>query len=438
MHQAEAWQVPTLNGEPYSHKPPLLFWLFRGGWEILGVSAWWPRLAQALAGALALLLAARLARALAPDRPGAGPVSALLLGGTVAFQAYSSLLFFDLWLTVFVLLGWLGLLRACGPEAPAARRGWAIFALALAAALLTKGPAAALSLLPALLLRPLWWGPVPRPMRFAIGADVAPAAGCALALPWALPAAAAGGPDYADAILLGQTASRLSETAEHARPFWWYAALLPALLAPAALWPGLWRRSSDFPQRLVRFGACVFLPAFLAFSLIPGKQPHYLLPAIPALALLGASRAPASGPTRALSVCALAAPLLALVLNLGISLAWGSQYRVEAPAAAIAAAQEGGRSVAFYGMTYHGQFHFAGRLRAPLANPPNPRALREWLAEHPDGLVVLVLDSDADPRLEQGAEASHALGTRRAALWRASALAAIPYPPRARDRAAAD
>ena len=30
--------VPYLNGHTYSHKPPLLFWLFESGWAIFGVN----------------------------------------------------------------------------------------------------------------------------------------------------------------------------------------------------------------------------------------------------------------------------------------------------------------------------------------------------------------------------------------------------------------
>ena len=49
----EMWQrgdllVPTLSGEPYSHKPPLLFWLVHAGWAAAGVSSWWPRTLVAL------------------------------------------------------------------------------------------------------------------------------------------------------------------------------------------------------------------------------------------------------------------------------------------------------------------------------------------------------------------------------------------------------
>ena len=40
--------VPFRNGEPYSHKPPLLFWLMHAGWALFGVNDWWPRLVAPL------------------------------------------------------------------------------------------------------------------------------------------------------------------------------------------------------------------------------------------------------------------------------------------------------------------------------------------------------------------------------------------------------
>jgi 4-amino-4-deoxy-L-arabinose transferase-like glycosyltransferase len=42
----EMWQrgdflVPYINGIPYHHKPPLLFWMMQAGWTIVGVSEAW-------------------------------------------------------------------------------------------------------------------------------------------------------------------------------------------------------------------------------------------------------------------------------------------------------------------------------------------------------------------------------------------------------------
>jgi 4-amino-4-deoxy-L-arabinose transferase-like glycosyltransferase len=44
----EMWQrgdflVPYQNGVPYSHKPPLYFWLMHAGWALFGVNECWPR-----------------------------------------------------------------------------------------------------------------------------------------------------------------------------------------------------------------------------------------------------------------------------------------------------------------------------------------------------------------------------------------------------------
>ena len=46
--------VPYLNGEPYSHKPPLLFWLMHGLWSLFGVSELAARLIPLLLSVLAL------------------------------------------------------------------------------------------------------------------------------------------------------------------------------------------------------------------------------------------------------------------------------------------------------------------------------------------------------------------------------------------------
>src|SRR5579883_1503643 len=56
--------VPHLNGIPYHHKPPLLFWLITLGWHVFGVSETWGRLVAPLFALGCLLLSARLAQCL--------------------------------------------------------------------------------------------------------------------------------------------------------------------------------------------------------------------------------------------------------------------------------------------------------------------------------------------------------------------------------------
>ena len=59
--------VPYLNGEPYSHKPPLFFWLIHAGWWLFGVSEWVLRAVSPLLAIGTLLAATHLSRRLWPE-----------------------------------------------------------------------------------------------------------------------------------------------------------------------------------------------------------------------------------------------------------------------------------------------------------------------------------------------------------------------------------
>ncbi len=69
----EMWQrghflVPYLNGQPYSHKPPLLQWCIHLLWWVFGVSEWSARLVAPLFALGNLVLTAKLARRLLARR----------------------------------------------------------------------------------------------------------------------------------------------------------------------------------------------------------------------------------------------------------------------------------------------------------------------------------------------------------------------------------
>jgi 4-amino-4-deoxy-L-arabinose transferase-like glycosyltransferase len=222
----------------------------------------------------------------------------------------------------------------------------------------------------------------------------------------------------------------LRDSFAHARPFWWYAALLPILMLPWSAWPALWRTApapgaSSPPRALLRFGLCAFLPALLLFSLVSGKQPHYLFPALGGLALLAAARLSGSHAASKIPRIALLAPALVSLVYLSSDAILHDRYDLEAPARALAAAQAEGRRTAFFNAQYHGQFHFLGRLHAPVDNPGTPKAQRRWLAEHPDGLVAVVLPKSDDPAAPNGSLSAQSYGSRRLELWRASDLAPL-------------
>jgi 4-amino-4-deoxy-L-arabinose transferase-like glycosyltransferase len=66
--------LPKLNGVPYTHKPPVLFWLMHLGWSVFGVNSWWPRSVPFLAALASTWLTRRLACSLYPESGVACPI----------------------------------------------------------------------------------------------------------------------------------------------------------------------------------------------------------------------------------------------------------------------------------------------------------------------------------------------------------------------------
>lgn len=463
-YAAVAWEmwtrgdfiVPRLDGLPYDHKPPLLFWLMHAGWAVFGVNAWWPRLISPLFTAGTLVLLVALARRLWPDRPATATMAPLLLVGSALPAAFATTLMFDTMLAFFVTLAWLGLVRA-GQDAP--RSGFALLAAGLAGALLAKGPVALVHVLPPMVLAP-WW--LPRSdrswARWSGGCAAALVVGAVAVLAWAVPAALAGGEAYREAIFWRQSAGRMVDSFAHAAPWWFHLAGLPLVLAPWLPWATWWQgcRRLQWHDGGLRLLLVLGLPAFLFFSTISGKRWQYLLPELGVAALLAAraldgqtpSRWARLGPVLTLAAAgALAAaagmgafgaglgigadtsPLLAAgvvvlmcalglslpragspvaearrlacaavvalaSLSLGLAAALRLPYDVEPLGAQLARFERESRPVAL-NTGSHGQWTFAGRLHRPLAEIRSDEAL-PWLARHPEGRVLFVHRSDAE------------------------------------------
>ena len=81
--------VPHLNGQPYSHKPPLIFWLYQLGWTLFGVNAWWPRLLQPLFALLSGVFIGLLARQLWPDYRTVATLAPWLLIGCMVWTFFN-------------------------------------------------------------------------------------------------------------------------------------------------------------------------------------------------------------------------------------------------------------------------------------------------------------------------------------------------------------
>ena len=289
MLQRNDWLVPHLNGRPYSHKPPLLFWLVAGGWKLFGIGEIWARLVGPLAGIIALRMSSALTRVIWPMDTRARGWAPLITAGALIWAAFSSLFMFDTLLACAALLGVLGVFLAVEHAQP---RGVCYLALAVTLGVLAKGPVILMHVLPVALAAP-WWA-TPRAGRnwvaWYLSLLGAVSLGAGGALLWAIPAGMAAGPEYQRAIFVGQTAGRMAKSFAHGRGFWWYLPLLPAMLFPWCLWPESWRALRHLrtaPRDAgVRFCTVWVASGLLAFSLVSGKQMHYLLPLMPAGALL--------------------------------------------------------------------------------------------------------------------------------------------------------
>ncbi|MGQ7242565.1 ArnT family glycosyltransferase [Salinicola sp. V024] len=439
MWHTHSFWLPLMNGAPYADKPPLLFWLIQSGWSLFGVNDWWPKLISPLASLIAMAHLYRIARRLgyAGSQARLAPMALMAM---LMWNLYSGALMFDILLSA-CLLGAIAPLVAGQLTIPKAT----ISGLWLGLALLAKGPAVFVTLGPILLTIPLWRAsPLGPPGRRHLA--LALTLGLTMVLAWALPAAWLGGRDYAQDLLWGQSVDRLQQAMDHARPVWWYLPWLPLLAFPWTLWPSAWPR---LPRHRHQRLAWIWLGCPLViFSLISGKQIHYLMPLLPALALLIMDRlgsidcrARLRGHLPALAIGLLGAAVLVLMifgtgavsramfspfgaialiawatllwhrhwlgapqatrnLALGTGIAvlittqlmlsplW-SRYDVTAPARLMARLEHEGIPVAFNGNSYQATFQFAGRLREPLITLNGTSAdLCRFQYHMPEGWVV--------------------------------------------------
>jgi len=285
MWNGHSFLVPHLNGEPYSHKPPFLFWMMHVSWALFGVNDITPRLIPGIFSLLCLILVYRISLRLWPQEQKTATIAALVLAACSIWDAWSVAIMFDMVLTFWILLGLLGTLRAAGKQ----HGGWLMLIAGMAGGLLTKGPAVFVYLLSIPLFR-FWWDTRkenPVRAKWFMGILAAAVLGFAIALLWAIPAALHGGEVYRRAILWGQTMDRVTSSFAHRRPVWWYLPIVPLFFFPWILFrPSFAKLNLKTADRGTRFCMVWLGLPLIIFSMISGKQIHYLIPFIPAGALL--------------------------------------------------------------------------------------------------------------------------------------------------------
>lgn len=462
---AVAWEM-WLSGDPvhltknfafYTHKPPLLFWLINLAWLVTGVSE---LVGRAIGPALALAVVwatYRLARTFWPDDAEIGFRAAVILAGFTVFLLYGSATMFDCLLALPVLLGVASLWAVA--NGANTLRNWGLFGLALAVGVLAKGPVILVHLMPLVLTMPIWAPQTPDYRKAWKGFALALAIGLALVALWLVPALITGTAEFRTELLWTQSAARVAGGLAHDRPVWFLAALLPVILFPwgwsLRSWSGLragWK--SDAALRLCLIWAASSL---VLFSLISGKQVHYLIPTFPAIALifaramsgtplpqrslawlplgllggvfaaLGLGLIPATGDMTAISplwpawilggFCGVLAvlvwrlPMLAGHLLAGVGLALGLHGLVystalfqiyQGKALAELVSQHAADGVAVTNLEYNAEFNFAARLTAPVALAKTRADIIAWAKDHPSGVVLGKLSENPLTAAPQG------------------------------------
>ena len=291
MAAGEGWLVPRLQGRVYGEKPPVFFWL-AAGLGRLGVSAQAaPRAVAGLAALATLLLLPGIGSALGVPR-GDAARAGWVLASSPLFLVYAQVGMLDTTATACVTAAIVAKLARANRSGGVRARHAVLEGVALAAALLTKGPV--------LLLFPmgLRLGAALARERSAASADASDLAALGVALgsagAWLLAVAQAVGSDYVSAITLGQALRRVTGLAPHLRPPGFLLGVtLLGLLPWTLLGVPLGRLRSAWRQRAgarlegsrAALLGWIALPALL-LSLLRTQQPHYLLPALPAIALL--------------------------------------------------------------------------------------------------------------------------------------------------------
>ncbi|MGE4314206.1 MAG: ArnT family glycosyltransferase [Pseudobdellovibrionaceae bacterium] len=391
MFSHKSYFLLTNNGEPYHHKPPLLFWLINGAWHIFGVSRAAALVPIFLISAAWLLVMRTLFQTLRPDQTSRTGTLMWFLLGAFPFLIYATMTMFDMMLSVCVGATLIFLYRF-------ARGGlWRdalIGGLAMGVGVLAKGPAI-LIFLAGPVLAYGWWAKGAE--GFVSGKRLAAGFGVMFVMAlipvafWLIPLFMQADSGFLLNLIWKQSAGRVSGhmSGSHARPFYFYLMLLPVLFLPWLAFPSVFKgMKSVWGQvkggaTVPRFLVSVIVPAFILFSLISGKQPHYLLPLVGPLLLLVFMVAPALSDkvVRVTSVTLLS--LLCLAHLVG-SYTFLKLYDVDG---LIAKIKETPHAALGWSRNYQNELGFLARLDMPVTNLENKEA-RKWLEDHPGSLLV--------------------------------------------------
>ena len=281
MYETGDYITPRLNGENWFEKPALMYWLAALGYWVVGVGETGARLPSAFAATVSVLLVYWIGRRMFTR--GTGFAAALILMTSVGFFGLARAASMDMLVTAS-LTGALAFFLAGmdAEDGPSRRWFFYLFYASLGIGALAKGPVAFLLPAMTMVLFMFWrtgfrewkrWHPEGIVVTALVGA------------PWYAAVTWANGRQFFDVFIVGHNLQRFtSEVYGHLQPFYYYLPVLLLLMFPWSflLIPALVRRFSRGEHLLLMWA----LVPLVFFSLSGSKLPAYILPAVPALALL--------------------------------------------------------------------------------------------------------------------------------------------------------
>lgn len=301
------WITPTLGGHTWFEKPALLYWMMIGSFKLFGVSEFAARLPAAVSGLLTVVAVLVVARGVTrglDDCNGLMFWAVLAAGTMLGIIVFSRAASFDIvltmtttWSLAFFLLhefeSDLRLRRAFLAGCYACV-GASLLAKGLVGIVLPAGVVGLYFLLERRLPRrgtlfSLIWG---LPLAVIVASV------------WYLPVIRLHGWLFIDQFFIQHHFARyLSNKYHHHAPFYYYLLILPLLALPwtaflidglmqARKWfrPGRADGAEDRVRRLMIFALAWILFPLIFFSLSSSKLPGYLLPVLPAAALIVGER----------------------------------------------------------------------------------------------------------------------------------------------------
>lgn len=310
MLESGDWLTPYFNYTPRFEKPVFHYWLIATSYKTFGINEAAARLPSALAG-LGLVLLTYVVGFRWYN------VNVALLAGVIVatnfgYFSLSRMALPDLPLTFFIILStWAGLAATSGCSTEQlghssyltySRKCYLLASSAAAVGFLTKGPVAIL--LPLLVIGLIKAWEHPRRIRImellrlsgsgVLTLALAVSLGVLIAAPWFVMMVDEHGVEYLSRFFIAENVARFStETFNPSRPAWFYLPILAGGLLPWSPFLGLFapilKNLIDKSRRLtaIEIRLLVWATVPLVFyTLSIGKQPRYILPVLPPLAIL--------------------------------------------------------------------------------------------------------------------------------------------------------